>query len=103
MKNRTIPQRRCNPPNASVICLQLEEAEGKALEQWSDRFINAGPAEVVRYAMAFMLLNPERFDGWANSIANYCEAEGLDEKSYQLRRIAARYRTRKLKLKGDES
>jgi hypothetical protein len=46
-----------------------------------------------------MLLNPERFDEWVNSTANYCKAEGLDETTYLLSRIAARYRTSKLKLK----
>jgi hypothetical protein len=83
---------------AQTIELALTAVEVKALEQWRRKFVGANIAHVVHYAMHFALLHPDQFVKWLECVALYCSAEDIDQFMYMRSRVAARYRTKRLKL-----
>ena len=85
---------RCCPS----VLLYLSVAENKALGQWLLNFGNSTAADVARFAMSFALIHPEKFTGWLAALTDYCQAEDMTLQLYTQSRIAARYRTNKLKL-----
>lgn len=83
----------------SAANVSLTLVELTALEQWTKRRFKEGNIhDAARFAIWFALLHPEQMDDWLQAVSGYEIAEGLNQFKHVRGQIAARYRTKRLKL-----